>query len=431
MKKPRISFNLCEKRISITANDFIMTGSWPAYKEFTREKLQTLANMKVNPKELAGFDVITSDHVDVHLPTLYLEIIPMAIKMASQLDWDEAEKVKPRAKAAHIATLKAYGILPPFDKSRLADKLSSLVTKSLEKRIGCQSRPISDSIVVTINPELVEALKFVLTADKDELAEATGLPVMFFLSRDDLFKGKEDSKEILRFPGDPGDPIDIAVDTSKLTAVSVGSDNAANIIMALTKKIAPMDVQLIKRLADILKIEPAEITPPFDRDKVAEKLGKMMMDDFKHMQDHANPIFVEAISINPTVLEALGLVCGTTDTKELSALLKVPEEYLSSVKVESSKSDAELAAEGFELLLKEFLGIPDETTSEREELKKDCDEFREIAKAIESGRIRHGRRCWSYEKDDNLTLEEKFNKLSKIGEDMKLIFDELHKLKHQ
>lgn len=65
------------------------------------------------------------------------------------------------------------------------------------------------------------------------------------------------------------------------------------------------------------------------------------------------------------------------------------------------------------------------------ELKKDCDEFREIAKAIESGRIRHGRRCWSYEKDDNLTLEEKFNKLSKIGEDMKLIFDELHKLKHQ
>lgn len=430
MKKPRISFNLCEKRIAITANDFIMTGSWPAYKEFTREKLQTLANMKVSPKELAGFDVVTtSDHVDVHLPTLYLEIIPMAIKMASQLDWDEAEKVKVRAyKAARIATLKAYGILPPFDKNRLADQVFSLVTKSLEKRLGWQSRRIPDSIVVRVDPELVEALKFVLTADKDALAEATGLPAMFFLSRDDLFKGKEDSKEILRFPGDP---IDIAVDTSKLTAVSVGSDNAANIIMALTKKIAPMDVQLIKRLADILKIEPAEITPPFDRDKVAEKLGKMMMDDFKHMQDHANPIFVEAISINPTVLEALGLVCGTTDTKELSALLKVQEEYLSSVKVESSKSDAELAAEGFELLLKEFLGIPDETTSEREELKKDCDEFREIAKAIESGRIRHGRRCWSYEKDDNLTLEEKFNKLSKIGEDMKLIFDELHKLKHQ
>lgn len=123
----------------------------------------------------------------------------MAIKMASQLDWDEAEKVKARAyKAARIATLKAYGILPPFYKNRLADQVFSLVTKSLEKGSRWQSRRIPDSIVVRVDPELVEALKFVLTADKDELAEATGLPAMFFLSREDLFKWKEDSKEILR-----------------------------------------------------------------------------------------------------------------------------------------------------------------------------------------------------------------------------------------
>lgn len=77
--------------------------------------------------------------------------------------------------------------------------------------------------------------------------------------------------------------------------------------MALTKKIALWMYSSLRGWLIFLRLNRLEITPPFDRDKVAEKLGgKMMMDDFKHMQDHANPILVEAISINPTVLEALG-----------------------------------------------------------------------------------------------------------------------------
>ena len=418
MKNPRISFNIWKRSIAITANDFVMTGSWEVYKEFTQKNLRTLVYFNVNPRELRGFDVVGND--DIHLPTLYLEVIPMAIKMASQLGWDDIEKVditsKQRNRAVECgklsckheelkAVLKSYGILPPYDKRQIARHVTCMVTGAL-KHCGCL--PSNPDTGIRIDPKLVEALKFVLDADVDDLSRITGLPVKLFTPKeepdDDSLENNEGFMQFLAHI--TKDPSDHEIDLHKI--IQKDSDST--------------DTE-IKKLAHILNLEPAEITPPFDRNKVAEKIGATLRENLTEAKEEADQ-FTE-LRIFPEVLEAIETVLNTTDVKELSTLLKVPKECLAQLacKDEEEEFTSDMAAKLFSMAMAakvlsmspaEFHDEPD-STSEREKLKKDSDEFREITKVIK-GML--GPIPLSSEKDDDLTYEQKWAKLEELHKAM-------------